>query len=196
MKMLPLTLVSAVIALGMASLLKADQVVMTNGDLLYGTVVSLTTNSIGLNNENLGRVTLPRAKVAAINFGSVSGAAASVPIRPVQPARPSSTNSVSDLSAILRGIKQDTNLIQQVQAQMLGSGSPAAAAKFNEMLDGLSSGKMDIKSLRAEAQSTADEVRALKKDLGPDADSEVDGYLSVLDGFLEETATAPTPQNP
>ena len=61
------------------------------------------------------------------------------------------------------------------------------------MLNGLSTGQMDMKNLRAEAQSTADELRAFKKDIGPDADTEVDGYLSILDNFLKETTATPSP---
>ena len=187
-------LAGAVGALWTTSLLKADQVVMTNGDSYNGNVVSLTTNSVVLNNENLGKVTLARAKVATINFGPLLAAAANTSTnRPAQPLSASSTNSVSDLSAMLRGIRQDTNLIRQVQSQVLGSGSPEATAKFNEMLNGLSTGQMDMKNLRAEAQSTADELRAFKKDIGPDADTEVDGYLSILDNFLKETTATPSP---
>ena len=183
------------IALWMGSLLKADQVIMANGDLYNGTVVFLTTNSVVLTNEYLGKAALPRAKVTAITFGSLSAATINTPTnRQVQPPSARPTNSDSELSAILRGIKQDTNLIQRVQSQMLGSASPKATTKFDEMLNGLSTGQMDMKGLRAEAQSAADELRSLKKDLGPDADTEVDGYLSILDSFLNETTV--TPSNP
>jgi hypothetical protein len=62
--------------------------------------------------------------------------------------------------------------------------------KFNELLDGLSSGKIDMSELRAEAQTAADQLRAEKKDMGTDPTGETDLYLSILDSFLKETAPA------
>jgi hypothetical protein len=98
----------------------------------------------------------------------------------------SPTNSASDLTAVFRGIRDQTNLIQQVKSQILGPVNPEAENKFDEMLDGLSTGKIDLNDLRQQAQSAADQLRSVKKELGPDDSGEVDSYLAILDQFLQE----------
>jgi len=52
------------------------------------------------------------------------------------------------------------------------------------------SGKLNLNDLRREAKTSADQLRALKRDLGPDAGESLDIYLNVLDGFLKETAAS------
>jgi len=181
------------VPLGMlASAARADQVVMLNGDTFNGAVLSVTTNTVVLKNENLGAVTLPRGKVSAILFGNVAAGAAlpaaGPALRPMFPA----TNSAA-ASSTLRGLRDQTNLIAQVQSQFLAPAGPEAQKKFNELLNGLSTGSMDMNDLRAQAQSAADQLRAFKKDLGPDAGEEMDTYLSILDNFLQETTPAKAP---
>jgi hypothetical protein len=74
----------------------------------------------------------------------------------------------------------------KVKQQFLADADPAAKAKFDEMLGDLMSGKMTVADLRVQAKSAADQLRALKKELGPEADSTLDGYLSILESFLKE----------
>ena len=183
----------AIFTLWFVQWVRADQVVLQNGDKLNGKVLSVTTNTLILQNDNFGSVTLPRAKVTAIIFGTrraTSPSPAVSPTRdPIHPAGATQTNSASDFVTAVRGIRDQSNLVQQVQAQILGSGSPAAMNKFNELLDGLSTGKISLNDLRQQAQSAADQLRSLKKDLGPDADGGLDGYLAILNQFLEETAS-------
>ncbi len=50
------------------------------------------------------------------------------------------------------------------------------------------SGKLTVNDLRKEAKSAADQLRAVKRDLGDDSGT-LDGYLSILDSFLNETAS-------
>lgn len=179
----------------MAEVSRADEVVMQNGDILNGEVLSMSTNSLVLQDDNLGMVTLARTKITTIVFGKVKAATPWVTTSPnnvvvMHPYSAPGTNSVSDLEAELRGIREQTNLIQQVQAQILGSSaSPEAVNKFNEMLDGLSTGKIDMKELRAEAQSAAEQLESFTNEMGPDASGEADSYLSILNSFLQETAT-------
>ena len=45
------------------------------------------------------------------------------------------------------------------------------------MVNGLLSGQMNLNDVRREARSSADQLRELKKELGPDADDSLDGYL-------------------
>lgn len=173
----------AVLALGLR--LQADEVVMQNGDTLNGTVLSVSTNILVLQNENLGKVTLPRAKVVNIVFGSGMAKAASLPTPGYAASR---TDSTPDVTSALRGIRGQTNLIQQVQSQVLGSAGPGAIGKFNDLLDGLSTGRIDMNDLRAQARAVAEQLQSLKKDLGPGDSAEADSYLAVLNDFLQETA--------
>ena len=173
--------------------LRADQVVMQNGDTLNGTVLSVSTNILVLQNENLGKVTLSRARVANIVFGSGMAKTAGLPV-PV-PAAPR-TGSATDLTSALHGIREQTNLIQQVQSQVLGSAGPGAIGKFNDLLDGLSTGKVDMNDLRAQALAAAEQLQSLKKDLGPGDSAEADSYLAILNDFLQETATTNVTANP
>lgn len=174
---------------------RADEVVMLNGDMLNGEVLSMNTNNLVLQDDNLGTITLPRTKITSVVFGKVNPAArwAAAPANDIVVAHPYNTpgtNSVSDLQAELRGIRDQTNLIQQVQAQILGSSaSPEAVNKFNELLDGLSTGKIDMNELRAEAQSAAQQLESFTNDMGPDAGEEAESYLAILNSFLRETSS-------
>jgi hypothetical protein len=174
--------------------LVADQVTMLNGDVYNGTVLAMSTNNLVLNNENLGVVNVPRTKVAAIHFGASAAAGAS-PARPWAataagiPVAPTANRNDADLSAALRGLRDQTNLLQQVQSQVMGSAaSPEADAKFNELLAGLSTGKIDVNDLRAQASDAAAQIKELKKELGPNDSGEMDSYLTILNNFLQETA--------
>ena len=174
--------------------LRADQVAMQNGDKYNGNVLSVTTSAVVLQNDNLGRVTLARSNIVGISFGKAaakgsSPVTSSPGIRIGQPVT-AQTNAGLDLPSALRGIRDQTNLIQQVQSQFLDSASPNATSKFNEFIKGLGTGEIDLNGLRAEAQSAADQLRSLKKDVGPDSSGAMDSYLAILDSFLQETATA------
>lgn len=190
MKAKPLLL--AVFLLGASPVIRADQVLMQNGDRINGKVVSLTTNSLIIQDNNLGTITLARANVTAIFFGT---AAVTAPVatndllsgKAASPAAPD-----SDMAATLRGLRSHTNLIQQVETQVLDSSSPDALNKFNDLLDGLSTGKIDLNGLRAQAQTEADQLREFKKEMGPETAAEADVYLAILDHFLRETAPGPT----
>jgi hypothetical protein len=175
---------------------RADQVLMQNGDTYKGTVLAVTTNAVVLQSPNLGRISLPRAKAAAVFFGDRAGTN-TVPDSPapaLQRPRPAAaqTKVTTGLGEAMRGIRGQTNLLQAVQTQMLGDANPEATAKFNELVEGLSTGKMDMAGLRAEAAAAAEQLRSLKKELGADAGGELDTYLAILEKFLKETP----PQTP
>jgi len=191
--------VATALALCRVAYLRADQVVMQNGDTYNGKVLSVTTNEVVLQNGNLGSVTLARSKITVISFGNKtakgsSPVASSTGIQIGQPVT-AQTNAGSDPTTALHGIGEQTNLIQQVQSQFLGSASPDAINKFNELLNGLSTGNIDLNGLRAEAQSAADQLRSLKQDSGADTSGEMDSYLAILDSFLQEVAAVNVPTN-
>src|SRR5581483_7551926 len=52
--------------------LLADQVQMQNGDRYYGHLLSLSADSVVLQNDNLGKITLPRAKVSLLALGTAT----------------------------------------------------------------------------------------------------------------------------
>ncbi len=166
---------------------------MQNGDTYNGTLLSVTSNVLVLQSENLGTLRLPRAKVAATYWGAAATTnttpGSSAPHSPVAHPVTPPADATTDPKEAFRGIGSQTNLIQEVQTRILGSASPEATAKFHELLDGLSTGKMDMTGLRAEAQSAADQLRAFRKDLGPEAGGQVDSYLAILDHFLKETGS-------
>ena len=185
----------------------ADQITLRNGDVLNGKVLSMTADSLMLQDDSLGTLTLPRVKVSNITFGTVTAVLPSLtmphaiqaspgptPGPKAAASSPSQANSFSDLQGMLREVRQHSNLVQEVEAQVLGSSaSPEAVNKFNELLDGLSTGQIDMNGLRSEAQSAANELQEYKKELGPDASEEMDGYLSILNNFLRETSPTNSP---
>jgi hypothetical protein len=184
--------------LSVATGLRADQVEMQNGERFSGKVLSVSGETVVLQSETLGKINVPRQKVASLTFGNhpalkrtnaVSSFAAST--NRTATATNRLTLSNADLSAALRSLGGNTNFIRQIRDQML-AGSPGAANKYDAMVNDLLSGKLNLSDIQREAKSAADQLRALKRDLGPDADS-LDMYLDVLDGFLKETSSNTTP---
>jgi hypothetical protein len=180
--------------------LPADQVEMQNGDRFSGKVLSVSADTVVLQSETLGRITVPRKKVAGLAFGTntlASAVAGNIPRLPTltnlppaaAPTIPATTNT--DLSAALNHPGMDTNFIRQIRDQMLG-GNPAAAGKFDEIVGGLMSGSLNLDDLRREAKTAADQIRELKHELGPEAGDALDGYLAQLNSFLKETAIEST----
>jgi len=194
-----LSVSSGIIFLFIATIwLRADEVEMQNGDRYFGKVLSVSADSVVLDSEMLGKISVPRKNVASLSFGTNTPALimkshvahVSAPTNP--PTAVAGTNA--DLSAAIRSLVADTNLTGNIRNQML-AGSPEATAKYEEMVRGLLSGSMSMDDLRREAQSDADQLRALKRDLGPDAGDSLDGYLDVLDDFLDESNSAVEPTN-
>jgi hypothetical protein len=192
------SLFAALMLLGAVAPVQADQVVMQNNDHYNGKVLSVTTNALVLQSEILGTVTLPRGKVAFITLGS-EGATNASRLAALVPSRAPSvlkTNAASELSAQVRQLGSQTNLLQQVQSQFLAAASPEANARFNRMVNDLATGRMDINSLRTQAQSAAAQLRSLEKEAGADDSGTLDIYLSILDKFLKESAPPPNASGP
>ena len=167
----------------------ADQVRMRNGDQYIGDLLSINKDTLVLRNDNLGTIRLPRNSVASINFGVALVERAPQQLSSTNRALGlTATNRAVDFSAKLNQSGGVSNLQQQVEAQFLGDAGPEAKAKFNELLSGYLTGRLSVNDIRAQAQSTADQVRSLRKDLGEDAGPMIDGYLAILDSFLKETA--------
>jgi len=173
---------------------RADEVEMQNGDRYVGRVIAVSSDTLVFSNEVLGRINVPRQKVASLAFGTNS-IASHAPIKPVQSVSTNHptvavssllTNSSVDLSAALRRLGANTNFVTQVRQQML-AGSPEAGSKYDQMVSGLMNGNLNLGDIRREAQSSAKQLEDLKRELGPEADDLLDGYLLILNGFLKET---------
>jgi hypothetical protein len=184
--------------------LRADQVEMQNGDRYSGRILSVSADTVALESEVLGKIIVPRKKVASLAFGTNAAApraAANVAPSPGTTNPPTAAplaalaGTNADLSAALRNLGANTNFIGQIRGQML-AGNTEAASNFDEMVSGLMSGKLNLDDLRRRAGSSADQLRALKRDLGPEAGGSLDAYLDVLDNFLKETAAEPTDATP
>lgn len=181
-----------------AKSLRADQLQMQNGDRYVGKVLSVTPDSVVLQSDVLGKVTLPRNKVSLLTFdnGTNTNAAAAAPAVAAAPDNsPSAATTNADLAAALRNLGGNTNFIQQVRQQML-TGSPQAGAKYDELVSGLMTGQLNLADIRKEAKSSIDQINELKRDLGPEAGDALDSYLSILQNFVDETAPAQKPAKP
>jgi len=165
----------------------ADQVEMQNGDRYTGKVLSLNEKSLILDNAVLGKITLPRDKAAVVRVGTEREKAANASATK----SPSKAGVARPADPVLADLASHSNLIQQVQRQFLAGADPAAQQKFGDLVTGLLDGTVTVEDVRREARSAADQVRARKKELGPDAGFALDGYLAVLDRFLKESPAAP-----
>src|SRR5271163_114166 len=59
--------------LAFVGIVRADRVEMLNGDRYTGRVLELNTNVVVIQNDVLGKISLPRGKVANINLGAEPG---------------------------------------------------------------------------------------------------------------------------
>ena len=203
-KLLPV-LSGMIFACVAAPWLHADLVEMQNGDRYAGKVLSVSADTVVLDSEMLGKITVLRKKVASLAFGTnavAPKAAANIIVRASATANPAAAvptaalaNTNVDLSVALHRLGADTNFVGQIRQQML-AGSPEAAGKYDEMVNGLMSGQVNLDDLRSQAKSYADQLREMRRDLGPGSSDSIDAYLSVLDNFLRETASQPGHTDP
>ncbi len=184
--------------LAMAPVLRADVLEMQNGDRYSGKVLSMSADTVVLNSEVLGKINVPRSKVANVIFSTnaaASSAAVNLP-RPVSTNLPivvngpAVANTNADLATAFRQLGSGTNFVGQIRNQMF-AGSPQAAAKYDELVNGLMSGQINLNDLRKQAQASAEQLRQLKREM-PEAAESFDAYLQVLDSFVNETANEPS----
>ncbi len=198
-----LLLCEAVFLLAGISSLLADQVDMQNGDRYFGQVLNVTPDTVTIKSEMLGKITVPRKLVSSRILGTTNAiinapVAANVVNGTPPPAKlpvvatttlplVGQPNADANLSAAFKNTGANgTNFIGQIRDQML-AGSPEAAGKYDEMVKGLMNGSLNVNDIRRQARASADQIRQLKQQLGPDADESLDAYLQVLDNFLKET---------
>lgn len=204
----------------------ADGVVLTNGDILHGDVVSLNGEKLVLQSQSLGEITLQRPNVASIHFGDVRvdrqrpAVPAAAPLSPAaeaehaaavpgdQPARtpeeligqltgknispPPAGGSTEEALRQLQSGGLGPQTLSEVQKALPLVNTPEVRDYFNSTVGGLMSGSLSIQDVRKDAVKARDTILDLKKDLGPGADA-LNGYLSILEGFIEETTPAGAP---
>lgn len=209
-------LMLAALASLLALPVKADLLELTNGDHYRGSVISMTQSNLEFQSEIQGRVKLPRNKVAKITLNesaapkpvAVAPPPSAAPIIMSGPSTPPTTTSASQADEVVKQMRQqgiDPKLINQVQEQIFGKASPEAAQKFNETMDGLMSGKLSVTDIRAQALNSLNQIKAARQELGPDAGEMLDGYMAILEKFVQETGPSsgnyssvpqPTPSAP
>jgi uncharacterized phage infection (PIP) family protein YhgE len=165
------------------------------------TVISVATNTVVLQNDLLGKLTLPRDQVAHLTIGEKRVTATNaLPLiegakkQPALLAQAPSKTAETDLATAIRGLNTNSSSVRQISDQLLTGSNPAAKKKYNELVGGLASGNLSVANIRTEAQSAITQVRQYKKELGEEAGEPLDAYLAVLEGFLKETeSSAPEP---
>lgn len=182
-----------------ATVAKADVLELVNGDHYQGTVIGMNQSNVVFQSEIQGRVSLPRDKVASIVLHEAAAPKLSVQTNAPRSLilygtnRASSSTPPGQADAVLQQMRQqgiDPKIASKVQDQIFGQGSPEATQKYNELMGGLLSGTLSIQDIRAEAQNSIKEIQDLKKEIGDDdTGGMLDGYLGILQSFVQETAT-------
>lgn len=173
------------LAASVAANVPADVVVCDNGDRYTGKVLLVTETEVRLINQIHGRLAIPRANVQQITFEKAASAAAA-------PAA-AAPGAVAPAGAIAI----DPAAVQQVQQEILGTANPEANQMFQQMIQGLASGKLNVGDIRLQAQDVLNQVRELQKDLGDDDTAGLlNSYVSILENFVKTSTNAPAPKQP
>ncbi|HZN35148.1 MAG TPA: hypothetical protein VFB80_15070 [Pirellulaceae bacterium] len=196
------SLIAALVLVAIADMAAADTVQLANGDTLSGEVLSLDAKALKIKSPILGEVTIGRAKVQSITLGDAAA----------RPAAKSTGDGLSvegllkqlgGVAAEAAGKVNEGDLLKQLQGgidpaeldklkkQMPLLASPEVQAYFNKTVGGLLDGSLTIDDIRKEAIRARDETKDAIKDLGPDAEKALSGYLGILDHFIKETAPKP-----
>lgn len=194
-----------------SNVLLADAVRLDNGDTLNGKVLSVTDKQVTFQSDVHGKMVLERKRVTAIVLGDAKPAAGKsaqgyqegesvkdvldrlVPknfgvqqLRELEKGQLPAPNP-EDAVDQLRREGVDPALVNEMKARLPGFSSPPVQQYFNNTVDGLMSGEISLGDIRRDAVKARDQLNDLKKDLGPDG-AVLDGYLSILNGFINETA--------
>lgn len=165
----------------------ADVIECDNGDRYNGKVLSMDETKVKLQNDITGMLTIPRSRIVSISFR-----AAGAPVAAGKPLPRSGTNGAP---AKAGGLQIDAATVERVQNEYLAGASPEATQLFQEMVQGLSTGQLNLGDIRAKAATTLQELRAMQKELGDeDAGALLDTYGAILENFLRQmpaTNTAP-----
>jgi hypothetical protein len=168
---------------------RAETIYLINGDQIQAKVVSLDSQSLSLHSDILGTLSIPRSKIARIDFvqlqktaanrSTPQGGQAPTTRQAAQPSLPST------IPGILNAGDQD-QLIQQVQQQLLTTAGPEANEMYQQLVQGVMAGSVNVPKLKSMAQDTVNQIEELKAELGEDVGFALDGYLGILKGFIQK----------
>ncbi|MBL9175442.1 MAG: hypothetical protein JNL10_18010 [Verrucomicrobiales bacterium] len=155
---------------------RADVVECDNGDRYNGRVLSMDEKEVKLQNDIAGTITIPRVRIVGIQF------------RPA-PA-PVATGAATNAPAVrAQAPTWDAALLERIQNEYLATATPEANQMFQEMVQGMQSGRIALGDLRARAAATLRDLRAAQKESGEDALGGIlETYGEVLESFLQQTA--------
>ena len=186
-----------------------DTVVLKNGDVLNGEVLSLNASELKLKSNTLGQISLAREKVVTIQLGDqplpprstagavgqASGAAASSAL-PGGAELPKA-DSVDDVLRKMQLGGVDAGTLQGLEDKLPLLATPEVKQYFNEKVTGLMSGTLSVQDIRKDAINARDQILDLQKDLGPQGDA-MNPYLSILESFIRKSepskAASPEPK--
>lgn len=171
----------------LAHMLLADQVRMSNGDVLNGSVRSLDGKVLVLVSETLGELKLPRGSVAQIVLGDVP-ATAPLPNRNDRTVPKGTAANVSDPVSQLRREGLNANTLEELTAKFPLLASPEVQKYFGQKVGGLISGSLNVQDIRKDAIQAVEQANELKRGLGPEAAQALDAYLGILEAFIDESA--------
>lgn len=161
----------------------AEVVEMKNGERFLGKLLSVSTNSVVLESQSAGTLTLARTQVAAIHFENPKATAT---VATTNSAQKTSLAEVQALSRPGKNLGTQTNLVELVQRDLLSQASPEATQQFQSMVASLMTGRLSVEDLKKQARSVAEEARRMRADLGEEAGIGLDSYLAILDNFLKD----------
>ena len=163
----------------------ADSVQLANGEVLKGKVLALDDKQITLESESLGKLSIPRAKVATITLGDKPPVAVVAP--KVDPTTPVLSKTAEDVLKQLKAKGANPKDLSELQKAFPELSSPEASKIFNDTLQGLATGKKSIQDVRNDAIKARDELKKLTEDQGPDVEAATNPYLNILEKFIRET---------
>ncbi|MFO1460264.1 MAG: hypothetical protein U1G08_12730 [Verrucomicrobiota bacterium] len=157
---------------------RADVVECDNGDRYNGKVLSMDEKEVKLQNDIAGTITIPRVRIVGIQF------------RPM-PARVANRALTNAAAISAQPPTWDAAALERIQNEYLATATPEANQMFQEMVQGMQSGQLNLGDLRARAAATLRDLRAAQKESGEDALGGIlESYGEVLESFLRQTATA------
>ena len=170
-------------------LVTADVVECDNGDRYHGKVLSMDEKQVTLKNEITGTLKIPRQRIVSLSFRDKALT------QPTVSPRAAITNS-----PVVRpgAVQFDSAAVQKVQNEMLAGATPEAQQMFNEMVQGLANGKLNMTDIQRQAQSTLQELRSMQSELGNDETTELlKSYAAILESFVRQApAQSTTRPNP
>ena len=172
----------------------ADQIELENGDRYIGKLLSVTESEIQIQSEINGVMKLPRSKVVAIYFRNPPKASAAAPAATGQGVEQPGALT-KDILARIQNSGVDSETLNKVQNDLLASAGPEAQKVFTETLNALKSGKMNLEDLRRQARESVKQLNEFQKDLGEDYGDLLNGYVSILQKFLQEDDSKQPPKS-